>query len=61
MIELDVMDRCHGCPEFQAKQIGPQIVWAEEKPCIVGDVIIRCERESTCRYIEEYLKRRETT
>lgn len=57
MIRLVVMDRCHGCPEFQAKQI----LWSYGRPFAVGDIVIQCEKGCTCRYIEEDLKRRETT
>lgn len=51
MIKIEINDKCHGCPYFEA---------STDKLCSDVEVIatiITCEHGVMCDYLEEYLKK----
>lgn len=57
MIRLELEDYCYSCPDFEAKQIGPDKFYAGDLVYDSSDIIVTCERIKKCRHIIEFLSK----
>lgn len=55
MIELDVMDYCHGCLEFVPVADTTEVLFAKDAPYF-GSIYVRCKHSALCRHVFLYLK-----
>lgn len=56
MIKLDVKDYCQACPDFEAAVRKPDTYYAEGRPYVVGDTIVRCEYREQCERLKKRLE-----
>lgn len=54
LIELNILERCHNCPEFEADTV-KSIYYADTEKCRV-DIQIICKNRGLCDRILEYLE-----
>lgn len=58
MIELQVADYCHACPEFEADVQLPRLYPdGEFDDVVIGDTIIRCKHRTRCYSIHARIRR----
>lgn len=55
MIELNVKEYCHSCPEFAAVINGPNVLYGNDAFQVCKTEIV-CEHRKLCEHIEEYLE-----
>lgn len=57
MIQIDVMDYCDNCLDFEADVEKPVPLYAGGKEYMTcGNTVIRCENRSRCEKIKKHLK-----
>ena len=57
MIKIDVEDYCHRCSEFGPEADIPTVYLTENRPLVLGDIIVQCVHREKCRNIRRHLER----
>ena len=57
MIKIDVDDYCHRCSEFSPEADIPTVYLTENRPVVLGDIIVQCIHRDRCRNIRKHIER----
>lgn len=58
MIELQVADYCHNCPEFEADvQLPRRRLYPDGELAVIGDTIVCCKHRTRCYSIHTRIRR----